>query len=257
MSFTQTDDMRAAKDQLLKELIRNSPKKYKAVIISTEDYDKLDANESEVLPESPKRDNMSQNILKHHSHPKHHHHSSPKENSRVICSRCARELSRDHVSRINKTPRHHHRCYAPPKYSQTDPKIQQLIERRIQKARMQQAMEQRRLEAEAIARARAQYEFERKQKVQTILEEVRMRKELEKMNQEDEMEGDYSDYYDENNDYSDYAYSDNEENEDDDGVVESLQKIAENLQKASQQLTNIVSNSMSPKKGSPARKSNY
>lgn len=246
MSFMQTEDMRAAKDQLLKELIRNSPKKYKAIIISKDDYDNGEDDASEVMMESPKKEE-GQHKRRRHSH--RHSHRGHRSN-KVLCSRCSREIQEN--ARTKSFTRHHHRC--PPQSYTPDPKIQMLIERRIQKARMQQAMEQRRREAEAVARARAQYEMERKQKVEQILAEVRMRKELERQTllAQQAKFNEYSDYY------SDYDYSDNEydyDEEQDNEVAENLKEIAANLQKASEKLSDIVNTSMSPKKGNQTRHS--
>ena len=260
MSTANESQLKDAKNTLLKELVKNSPKKYTAVIVSDSDDEnsnkkailvpqkaqpaagtfgtpnrnvsgqspricpkcsKILSDSSELSDECPKR-------KKHHK--KHHHHSKATGSPIIIVS--PTKLSPQRASSIAKQAQ-----------------LEAKLARNAEKVARRREEERRRMEAEALAKARAQVERERKERVKRILEETRRKQEAKRS---------YVTVYYTPDDDSESSYSSSTESSDDEVAqeLEKLQGLAGKIEKAGKKIKSMVNTSLSPEKLSP-RKRHY
>jgi G3E family GTPase len=262
MSTERQSVLQDAKSTLLKDLIKNSPKKYTAVIIS----DSGDEIEKKAILVPQKQQQQF---------------GTPRNNTpSAVCPKCSKvfsessELSEEEEKPRKRRPRHgrKHRgkkqspivIVSPTKLSAREAKsvakqaqIEATIQRNAEKVARRQEKEKRRMEEEALAKARAQLEMERKERVKKILDEAK-RKQQEKKKKyvtvyytPDESESD-SEYLS----FSSYEEEEEEEESFDEIHEElcKLQGIASKIERAGKKIKTMVNKSLSPQKLSPKKR---
>lgn len=261
MSTNNQSSLHDAKSTLLKDLVKNSPKKYTAVIVS----DSEDENEKKAIL-VPQKSSKQQ-------------FDTPKKTSPVrVCPKCSKILSdSSELSEEEEKPkkRHHHHSkkshsktgspviiVSPTKLSASKAKsivkqaqVEAMLQRNAEKVAKRQEEERRRMEEEALAKARAQLELERKERVKKILEEAKRKKE--KKNSyvtvyytPEESSSDSDDDY-----YSSESYESEEESFDEiQKELGKLQGIASKIEKAGKKIKSMVNTSLSPEKLSPKKR---
>ena len=232
---TTNQSLQSARNTLLKELVKNSPKKYTAVLVS-DDEDPQNGRKAILVPQKD-LENDKQKERKHHHH--HHHHSShhSKGNVQPVYVISPRKMSNSEAYHIAKQ-------------AQLEAKLQKNAEK-LARAR---ADEQRRIEAEAVARARAQIERERKQRIRRILDETKRRQKEQRrcvtvFYTPQESDSDSSCSYESSDDslFSSTSYSESS----DDQIAEELEKLqnlAGKIEKAGRKIKTMASTTLSPKK---------
>ena len=260
MSTANESQLKDAKNTLLKELVKNSPKKYTAVIVS--DSDDETNNKKAIL------------VPQRNTQPAPTTFGTPNRNasgtSPRICPKCSKvlsdssELSDEAPKRRRHHKKHHHHnkstgspiiIVSPTKLSPQrassiakQAQLEAKLARNAEKVARRREEERRRMEAEALAKARAQVERERKERVKRILEETRRKQEAKRSY--------VTVYYTPDND-SESSYSSSSTESSDDEVAQELEKLqglAGKIEKAGKKIKSMVNTSLSPEKLSPKKR---
>lgn len=258
MSTANQSSLHEAKSTLLKDLVKNSPKKYTAVIVSdSEDEDEKNA----ILV--PKKQNKQ--------------FATPKKDSPArVCPRCSKVLSdSSELSEEEEKPKKHHHhgkkhskktgspiiIVSPTKLSASKAKsiakqaqVEAMLQRNAEKVAKRQEEERKRMEAEALAKARAQLEMERKERVKKILEEAKRKKEQKNSYVTVYYTPEESSSSDDESVSSESYESEDESFDEIQEELGKLQGIASKIEKAGKKIKSMVNTSLSPEKLSPKKR---